>query len=340
MFGINFIKFTPSDYVLKYKNGKIIGEGAGLSFFYYAPSTSVVVVPIASTEAPFVFEEVTGDYQTVTVQGELTYRIVDYKKTASILNYIVDMRTKRYVSGDPQKLSKRMINLAKVLTKKHIEKMSIQEAIHSSELLAKSISSELKETDEIDKLGIELMGVSILAIKPASETARALEAQTREEILRKADDALYERRNASIEQERKVKENELVTEIAVENKKKQIQEAKLEAERQAIQKQNQIKDEKLTFETALEEKKKSLIELKVANSKSEADAKAYELSAMMSAFKDTDPVAMQALANIGMNPDKLIAIAFQELAENAEKIGQLNITPDLLQGLIKDKKVR
>ena len=45
---------------------------------------------------------------------------------------------------------------------------------------------------------------------------------TREEILKKADEALYERRNASIEQERRVKENELNTEIAIENKKKQI----------------------------------------------------------------------------------------------------------------------
>ncbi|MMZ64893.1 hypothetical protein D1872_272530 [compost metagenome] len=40
------------------------------------------------------------------------------------------------------------------------------------------------------------------------------------------------------------------------------------------------------------------------------------------------------MAQMDMNPDKLIAIAFREMAENAEKIGQLNITPDLLQGLM------
>ncbi|MBJ8192557.1 SPFH domain-containing protein, partial [Bacillus cereus] len=45
---------------------------------------------------------------------------------------------------------------------------------------------------------------------------------------------------------------------------------------------------------------------------------------------------LQAMANMDMSPDKLIAIAFQELAENAGKIGQLNITPDLLQGLMSD----
>jgi regulator of protease activity HflC (stomatin/prohibitin superfamily) len=336
MFGIRFIKFMPSDYVIRYKNGKITGEGVGISFYCYAPKTSVVVVPIASSEAPFIFEEVTGDYQTVTVQGQITYRIVDYKKMAQLLNYSIDLNTKKYISEDPKKLSQRIINNCKVLTKKRIENMSIKEAIRSCEALATNIATEIVQTEEINKLGIEIMGVSILAIQPTKETARALEAQAREEILRKADDALYERRNASIEQERKVKENELNTEIAVENKKKQIRESQLDTERLIMQKQSQIKDETLSYETALEEKRKSLIDLKVVNSKSEADAKAYELSAVMKSLEGINPGVLQSLANIGMQPSKLIAIAFQELAEKAEKIGHLNITPDLLQGLLKD----
>jgi hypothetical protein len=36
----------------------------------------------------------------------------------------------------------------------------------------------------------------------------------------------------------------------------------------------------------------------------------------------------------GLDPKLMIALAFRELAENAGKIGELNITPDLLQGLI------
>lgn len=335
MFGINFIKFLPNDYVLRYKNGKVVAEGVGISFYYYAPKTSIVVIPVSSSDTPFMFEEVTSDYQTVSVQGQLTYRVLDYKKIAQILNYTVNIKSGKYVSGDPQKLPQRIINISRVLIKKHIENMSIKDAIKSSELLAQKIMSEIKDNPEINKLGIEIMGFSILAIMPGKETARALEAQAREEILRSADEALYERRNASIEQERRIKENELSTEIAVENKKMQIKEKQLESERLVMQKNNQIKDESLGFETALEEKRKALIELTVANSKAEADAKAYELSSMMQAFSGIDANVLQSLSNMGMKPDKLIAIAFQELADKAEKIGQLNITPDLLQGLLK-----
>ncbi|WP_438350026.1 SPFH domain-containing protein [Paenibacillus sp. FA6] len=334
MFGLKFVKFQPSDYVMKVKNGKVVQEGIGISFYYFAPTTSVIVVPVTSIDVPFIFEEITKDYQMVTVQGQLTYRIIDYSKTTQILNYTYNLRKNNYLSDDPSKLAQRVIHIAKVLTKKYLEKMPIKEAIQSSERLVESITREIGNNEELEKLGIDLMGMSILAILPNKETLRALEAQAREEILRSADDALYIRRNASIEQERRVKENELNTEIAVETKKKQIRETQLDAERSVKQKQNEMKDEQLRFDTIHEQKKRELIELAVANKKAQADAKAYELAAVMKSLEGIEPKVLQSLTNIGMNPDQLIAIAFQELAENAEKIGQLNITPDLLQGLM------
>ncbi|GGD84854.1 SPFH domain-containing protein [Paenibacillus nasutitermitis] len=334
MFGFRFVKFQPSEYVMKIRDGKVVREGIGLSFYYYAPTTSVVVLPVSSIDVPFMFEEMTSDYQTVTVQGQLTYRIADYHQTMGILNYTYNLRKRSYISDDPAKLAQRVINIAKVLTKKHLERMQLREAIQSSERLAQSITGEIDGNAEIGKLGIELMGLSVLAILPNKETMRALEAQAREDILRNADDALYERRNASIEQERRVKENELSTEIAVETKKKQIRETQLGAERTVKQKQNEMKKEQLQFDTALEESKREWVELAAANKRAEADAKAYELATVMKSLQGIEPNVLQSLTNMGMQPDKLIAIAFQELAENADKIGQLNITPDLLQGLI------
>ncbi|MCF7958723.1 MAG: SPFH domain-containing protein, partial [Phycisphaerae bacterium] len=48
-----------------------------------------------------------------------------------------------------------------------------------------------------------------------------------------------------------------------------------------------------------------------------------------------NPKIVQALTSSGMQPAQLIAMAFQELAGSAEKIGQLNISPDMLQELLK-----
>jgi len=335
MFGIKYIKFEPSVYVLKYKKGKIVKEGAGLSFYYYAPSTSIVTVPIGSTDAPFMFEEITADFQSVSVQGQVTYRIVDHKRIAGLLNYTLDLRRRGYASDDPQKLPQRVINAVRVQVKKHLQAMSLQEAVKASESLANSVLVEIKDIEEIKTLGIEIMGLSVLAVMPNKETARALEAQAREQILKKADEAIYERRNAAIEQERIIKENEFNTEIAVEQKKRQVRDTQLEAERAVQQKQNGMKDEQMHFDTEYENKKNELVELASKNARVEADAKAYQLAATMKVFESMNPATVQALAGIGMQPEKLIALAFQGLADKAEQIGQLNITPDLLSELIR-----
>lgn len=338
MFGIKFIKFQPTEYVLKYKNGKVVKEGSGISFYYYVPTTSIVVVPLGSIDEPFMFEGLTLDYQTVTIQGQIAYRITDQKKVCKLLNYTVDNNRKGYVSDDPKKLSQRVINIVKVAAKKNIENLRIRDVIKSTEKIAKTMTNEIATSEEIELLGIEVLGLSILNIAPNKETARALEAQAREQILKMADDAIYERRNASIEQERRVKENELNTEIAIENKKRQIKETQIDAEKAVKQKENELIDENINFEISLEEKRKSLIEKTIANAKVQADEKAYELSKIMGALNNVNPTVIQALTNIGMKPDKLIAIAFQELAENANKIGQLNVTPDLLQEIVRSSK--
>lgn len=333
-----FIKFMPSEYVLRYKNGKIVQEGTGLSFVYYEPNTSVVVIPTSSADVPYVFDEITEDYQTVSVQGQITYKIIDYKKIADSINYTYNLKNKTYLTEDYRKIPQRLINITKVLAKKSIGSMPLKEAIRCSEKLASIIKKELRESEEINNLGIDIIGFQVLQVSPNKETARALEAQAREEILKKADAAIYERRNASIEQERIVKENELNTEIAIEEKKKQIQESQLESKRMKMVKENSIKDEELVLKTKLEEKKKEFINIQVENEKAEADSKAYSFAAMMKVFNEIDLGIIEALANMDMKPDKVIAAAFKELANKAEKIGQLNITPDLLESLIKENK--
>jgi len=58
----------------------------------------------------------------------------------------------------------------------------------------------------------------VFKVKPTPETARALEARAREAILREADEAIYERRKFAVENERTIKQSELDTEVAIEEK--------------------------------------------------------------------------------------------------------------------------
>ena len=70
------------------------------------------------------------------------------------------------------------------------------------------------------------------------------------------------------------------------------------------------------------------------NIRTEAEAKAFGTRQLMEALASADPKTVQALASTGMDPSQLIAQAFQGLADSAEKVGQLNISPDLLNELM------
>jgi regulator of protease activity HflC (stomatin/prohibitin superfamily) len=334
MFGINFIKVQPTTYLLQYRHGKIVREGAGLAFFYYSPTTSLVAIPVGSTDVPFIFEEPTADYQTVTIQGQVTYRVADAKKLAGLLNFTLHRDGENYVSEDPAKLPLRVINLVHVLARAELQKLSLREAITASETIVNAVRQQLAASPSIMALGLEILGLSVLAIKPTPETARALEAETREQLLRDADEAIYARRNSAVEQERAIKENELNTEIAVENKKRQIRETQMDAERSVQEKQHLLRTAEMQANIGLEERRKDLVGLAAENAKAEADARAYGISATMKALGNADARILQALASAGMKPEQLIAFAFQELAGKADKIGQLNISPDLLRELI------
>src|SRR5882724_3890302 len=288
MFGIRFIKAQPTTYILQYRKGRVAREGPGLAFFYYAPTTSLLSVPMASTDVPFIFNEITADFQEISIQGQVTYRIADAKKVAQLLNFTLDPLGKNYVSDDPNKLPQRVINVIKVLTRKEIQKLSLREALRASDTLVPHVTKGLAESTEVTSLGLEILGLSILAIKPTPETARALEAEAREQLQRESDEAVYARRNSAVEQERAIRENELNTEIAVENKKRQIREAQMDAERAVQEKQHQLQQAEMAANIELEEKNKQLVTLSVENTKAEADAKAYGVGAVMKALEGVD----------------------------------------------------
>ncbi len=309
-------------------------EGAGLSFFYFAPTTSLVRIPIGSVDVPFIFEEVTADFQAVTVQGQLTYRVAEAKKLSQLMNFTLASHGRDYASEDPKKLPLRLINHTQVLTRTCLKSLRLRDALGQSDTLVSTLRDGLQSAEVIASLGIEILGLSILAIKPTPETSRALEAEAREQILREADEAIYARRNAAVEQERSIKENELNTEIAVENKKRQIKEAQMEAEKSVQQKKREIREAEMAAKIALEEKNREFVALSTANARAEADAKAYAIAAVMRALAGTDPKMLQALTSVGMEPGQLVALAFKELAESSDKIGQLNISPELLRELL------
>lgn len=336
MFGIKHIRFDAMTYVLHYKNGLVRREGRGLSFFYFAPNSSIVAIPMGSNDLPFIFNETTNDYQTVTIQGQISYKVGSPKTLADVLDFTV-MESGGYKKNDIEKLNQRIINEAQAATSSFVHEIKLKDAIRSAKSIETRILEGLKASPAVGMLGIDILGASITAVKASPEMTRALETETREKLQQEADQAIYERRNFAVEQERIIKESELNTEIAVEEKQKQIAEKRMETDVQQAANERKLREMKLEADIAVENKRKALIEQKTANDRKDAETQGYVIEMTLKPYRDIDWKTLTALQN-SSDPKNSIALAFRMLAENAERIGTLNITPDLLETIVQEKK--
>jgi regulator of protease activity HflC (stomatin/prohibitin superfamily) len=313
MLGFAFLKAKPTTFVAKFQNGRAVRQGAGLSFFYFAPTCTIVSIELSSADVPFVFEETTTDFQEVTVQGQLTYRVLEPMQLAKALDFSIDRRG-RYVSDDPTKLSERLIQATQAASRAFVQSQDLSSVLTASDQLGTELTQKLLDSTTSKMLGVEILSVSVLSIKASPEMVKAMQADTREKLLLKADQAVYARRNMAIDLEREITENQLQSERAVEEKRREVSETKMAAS------------------IAIEEQRSGLVDRQISNERKLAEARTAALQATLDAMRGID---WRVLATATGNNDarSTIAMAFQQLAENADKIGRLEITPDLLRTL-------
>ena len=334
MFGVRFVRAQPTLHLMQFRGGRVVREGPGQSFFYYAPVSTVVAVPIASADHPFILSLVTSDFQSVTVQGQVTYRVKEPHRIARLMDFSLASSGRGYASDDPKRLGDRVALQVEVIIQQKVQDMDLKTVLRASAALAHGAAEALAGQPEIAALGLEILGVSIIAIKPTPDIARALEAEAREANLKAADDAIYLRRMAAVENERAIRQNELDTEVAVEEKHRQIEDAKMEARASVMRKENELRTEQMDSDIALEEKRKVFVEDQAINTRTLAEAEAHRMDVVMRALQTVDPRVVQALAAVGMEPGQLIAQAFGGIADKAERIGQLTVSPELLTSLL------
>lgn len=271
-----YFKGQPTEYVMKVVNGRVTRQGPGISFSYLRVNTSIVVLPIAVIDANFVFNELTQTFQTVTIQGQLTYRIADPARAAKLLNFTIDPRKRTYISQDPDRLSQRIVNAVQTETRAEVQARSLEGVLRESQGVAVEVLRRVREAGTLAEMGVEVVSLHFLNVSPTKEVARALEAEYRESLLRRADEATYARRVAAVDEERKIKEREMGTDIAMADQRAQ------------------------------------LVELEGANLIKEAETRAEALRRELDAYANVDPARMLAIAlrTMGERADKIGNLTF------------------------------
>jgi len=222
MFFIKYFTGQPSEYIIKFGRGRIRKEGQGISFFYWAKRNPIVSIPATTRDVDFIFNEVTKTFQAVSIQGQITYRIQDKGKIFANLDFSINPVTRAYRSEDPDKLAQRIINAVQMLTREQIQGLALEDALGSSQAMAHGVMEKLKTDARINAMGVSVESIYFTAVTPIPEIAKALEAEYREMLQKKADEAIYSRRASAVEQERIIKQNELNSEIELEKRRQEL----------------------------------------------------------------------------------------------------------------------
>jgi hypothetical protein len=130
-------------HIIRYRNGRVVNHGAGINFWFLPLTTSIAAVPTANQETPFLFTESTCDYQEVSIQGSLTYRITEPLACAQRLNFTIDPKTGRYLSDDPDKLLQRVVNSVQAHVRSHINKLPLEDALNGAPGLAQKVFADM-----------------------------------------------------------------------------------------------------------------------------------------------------------------------------------------------------
>ena len=190
----------------------------------------------------------------------------------------------------------------------------------------------------MQKLGLEILTVQLVSLRPTPDMGRALEASAREAQLQAADEAIHQRRLATVASERAIRESELDTEAAVQEKERQLQQQRQQMAAEEQESTNRLRAQQLQADRQLEAERQELVQLQTANSRTRAEAEAYRLEALLRPLTGLDSRLVQALVAGNMSSEQLIAQAFGGLAEQAQQIGSLNISPELLASLTQAPK--
>lgn len=208
--------------MIRYRQGRVVDQGPGLAFWYLPYNTSIALVPVVTQDAAFIFNEATRDFQAVAIQGSLTYRLTDPLAAAKFLDFTVEPGSGKYRSKDPEKLAQRLINAVQANTRTHVNGLALEEALTRVRDLATHVLTAVNAEPALKSLGVMVAGLHFTAVQATPEMRKALEADYREALQQKADQAIYARRAAAIEEERRIKQGEMDTEVELENRRKDL----------------------------------------------------------------------------------------------------------------------
>lgn len=220
--GWRHLRGAPTAHVRHHRSGKLVHDGPGLSFWFRSLSAALSEVPVDDRELAMTFHARTVDFQDVTVQATVTYRVSDPAVAAARLDFSIDPDTGVWRSALEQ-LGTLLTETAQQHALDVLARTSLSSAlVDGVTSVRERVAAGLAAEPRLPATGIEIVAVRVVALRPEPEVERALRTPAREQIQQEADRATYERRAVAVERERTIAENELASKIELARREEQL----------------------------------------------------------------------------------------------------------------------
>jgi hypothetical protein len=184
------LRAEPTSHVLDYRGGALRREGPGQAFWFRAINTAIAEVPIDDRELPFLFHVRSADFQALTVQGAITFRVVDPQRVARRIDFAIDLNTGRWTQTPLEQLAGLVMQLAQQFVIDELVKRELRTILADGVAPIRAhIAAGLAAEPALADLGIEVVAVRVAAVAPTSEMEKALHQPTREALQQDADEA-------------------------------------------------------------------------------------------------------------------------------------------------------
>lgn len=306
-------------YVRHLRKGKVANEGAGAAFWFRPRTAALVQVPLDDREQSLLFHARTADFQDVTIQATVNYRVIDPSLATARIDFGINPLTGAWNGVPLESLGGLLSELAQQPAVERIARMDMKDALASGiGPVRDAIAIALADDGRLEERGIAVTDARVVAIRAEAELERALQTEAREQLQQEADRATYERRAVAVERERSIAENELQSQIEL---------ARREEDLVAQRGQN---DRKRAAEQAAAEA--IATEAKAGRQRLLAATEADATRVLGQAKADAETARYSAYE--GVDQALLLGLAAQELARNLPNIDSLTVTPDLLSPIL------
>jgi regulator of protease activity HflC (stomatin/prohibitin superfamily) len=323
---VRHLRADASSHVLHYRNARLVRSGRGLAFWFFPMSASIAEVPVDDRAMSLLFHGRTADFQDVTAQGVVTFRVDSPEALAQHIDFTIHLRSGAYLRQPLEKIELRVGTLAQQIANAYVGTNPIQTVLSQGHVrIREAVAAGLAEDKGLIDMGLAISAVRITSIKPSADLEKALEAPMREKIQQQSDEAAFLRRALAVEKERAIQENALKTKIELARREEElIAQRGQNARREATEK---AEAERIAADAvAARARVESTTEADRIREQADANAASIKLIEGAETEAERERMAIARDVPVGV----LMGLAARELAGKLEHIDHVNLSPDAL----------